>query len=141
VTTDPGSDPRAVLTAIGQAWTAAATPWKADALAAVYADDALFFGGRPGHSIGGAAIRDYFASYEGVIESGRLELVDQQVRELAPGCLLAQGYGDFTFVLAGHRQTRSLLRTTLVLSWQQGRWQIRQHHFSASPSAPPLGDS
>jgi len=135
------SDPRAALAAVGQAWTAAASPWNADALAAVYADDALFFGGRPGHAVGATAIRDYFASYQGVIESGQLELVDQHVLELAPGCLLAQGYGDFTFVLAGNQQTRSLLRTTLVLSLQQGSWKIRQHHFSASPSAPPLGDS
>ncbi|RZL87687.1 MAG: SgcJ/EcaC family oxidoreductase [Variovorax sp.] len=135
------SEGRAVLGDIQRRWTAAASPWNANALAAVYAEDALFFGGRPGHSVGRGAILEYFASYEGVIESGTLELVDQQVVELAPRCLLAQGYGEFAFVLAGARETRSLLRTTLVLRLQQGRWEILQHHFSASPLAPPLGDS
>ncbi|HSW18990.1 MAG TPA: SgcJ/EcaC family oxidoreductase [Ramlibacter sp.] len=129
-----------ILAAVGAAWTAAATPWDPEALAALYTQDAMFLGGRPGHSVGREQIHAYFASYRGVILQGKLELVDQHVRELAPDCLLAQGYGDFSFVLAGDVQTRSLLRTTLVLA-RQGDWKILQHHFSASPSTPPLGDS
>lgn len=135
------AEAQSALDAVQAAWTAAATPWNPQALAAVYADDALFFGGRPGHAVGVQAIHDYFASYDGVIEAGRLALVDQHVRELAPGCLLAQGHGDFAFVLAGDRHTRSVLRSTLVLVRQEGGWKIRQHHFSVAPETPPLGDA
>lgn len=131
----------AALAAVGADWNRGAEHWNADALAAVYADDALFFGGRPGHQVGRASIREYFASYEGVILSASLELVDQQVAELAPDLVVAQGYGHFSFVLAGDTPTRSVLRTTLLIERRGDRWRIRQHHFSMSPAVPPLGQS
>ena len=134
------NDMHAAVAAVAQAWTAAASPWNADALTDLFTADALFFGGKPEHSVGAPAIRDYFASYQGVILSAALRLVEQQVLQLQPGCLLAQGYGDFSFLLAGDRATRSRVRTSLLLVLQDGRWKIRQHHFSPAPSAPPLGD-
>jgi uncharacterized protein (TIGR02246 family) len=131
----------APLAAVQRAWNAAGRPWNADRLAAVYTHDALFFGGRPGHFVGRAAVRDYFASYIGVIESGSLVLVEQQLVELSPGCLLAQGYADFSFVLSGNQATRSRVRTTLLIIRDGGDWRIRQHHFSPTPDAPPLGQT
>jgi uncharacterized protein (TIGR02246 family) len=128
------------LASVEAAWNAAATPWTAAALTAVYTDDALFFGGRPGHYVGAKAIYDYFASYVGVIASGRMQLVEQEIRVLAPGVVLAQGFVEFAFVLDGARETRSRLRTTLVLARQADGWRIRQHHFSVAPETPPLGD-
>ncbi|WP_028221444.1 YybH family protein [Paraburkholderia oxyphila] len=128
----------AALARVQAAWNAAAHRWDADRLTAVYTDDALFFGGRPGHSVGAGAIRDYFASYEGVIESATLELVEQYFTHLADDCFLAQGYGEFSFVLSGGRPSRSRLRTTLVVALQQGEWKIRQHHFSTTPESPPI---
>jgi uncharacterized protein (TIGR02246 family) len=130
--------PRAALAIVQAAWNAAAHHWHPGRLTAVYADDALFFGGRPGHSVGASAIRDYFASYEGVIKSARMELVEQRFICLAEECFLAQGFGEFSFALAGDRQSRSRLRTTLVIGRQHDQWKIRQHHFSASPEVPPL---
>lgn len=132
-------DQAQALGAVEAAWNAAALAWDAQALAAIYTDDALLFGGRPGHAVGRAAIRDYFASYDGTIVSGRMALVEQQLQALAPELLLAQGYVDFAFVLAGDRHTRSSLRSTLILQRLQGTWRIRQHHFSPVPEAPPLG--
>jgi uncharacterized protein (TIGR02246 family) len=128
----------AALAQIEAAWNAAARRWSADALTAVYTNDALFFGGRPGHSVGAAAIREYFASYEGVIDSATLALVEQQCVRLADDCFLAQGYGEFAFVLSGGRPSHSRLRTTLVVALQQGEWKIRQHHFSTTPESPPI---
>jgi uncharacterized protein (TIGR02246 family) len=128
----------AALAQVEAAWNAAAHRWDAHALTAIYTDDALFYGGRPGHSVGGPAIHAYFASYEGVIESATLTLVEQQFIHLAPDCFLAQGYGEFAFVLSGGRPSRSRLRTTLVVVLQQGAWKIRQHHFSTTPEAPPI---
>jgi uncharacterized protein (TIGR02246 family) len=130
----------AALAAVEAAWNAAATPWTAAALTAVYTDDALFFGGRPGHYVGAQAIHGYFASYDGVIASGRMRLVEQEIRVLSPGVVLAQGFVDFAFVLDGPRETRSRLRTTLVLARQVDGWRICQHHFSVAPETPPLGD-
>lgn len=137
---------RIALQAIAAAWNAASQRWDAQALAAIYTEDALFFGGRPAHSVGRAEIHAYFASYQGIIESARLALMDQHLVALAPGVHLAQGIGDFSFVLSGGRATQSRVRTTLVIVQQhqdqdpQRAWQIRQHHFSPEPAVPPLGD-
>jgi uncharacterized protein (TIGR02246 family) len=128
----------AALAIVQAAWNAAARHWDPQALAAVYTDDALFFGGRPGHAVGAGAIREYFASYDGVIESATLELVDQQFIPLSDDCFLAQGFGEFAFELSGNQQSRSRLRTTLVIARQHGEWRIRQHHFSATPESPPI---
>ena len=38
-----------------------------DRLAAIYTDNAVFYGGRPGHSVGKEQVRAYFASYAGVL--------------------------------------------------------------------------
>lgn len=133
------SDTHTTLAIIQAAWNAGATPWSPLRLAAIYTPDALFFGGRPGQSIGAAAIQQYFESYVGVIIEGSMQLVEQQVLEVAPGCQLAQGYVQFKFLLADGRRTKSRLRTTLLLVESSNTWKIRQHHFSTSPDAPPLG--
>lgn len=126
---------------IAARWNAAASPWRAEALAAIYTADALFFGGRPGHSVGAPAIHTYFKSYEGVIATGHMALVDQHLRCLAPSCVLSQGFVDFSFQLADGQATQSRLRTTLVLVRGEGGWLIAQHHFSPTPEVPPLGQS
>jgi uncharacterized protein (TIGR02246 family) len=128
-----------LLTTIESAWNAAAAPWNPPRLAAIYTPDALFFGGRPDQSVGSAAIQQYFESYNGVIIEGSMQLVEQQVLEVGPGCQLAQGYVQFKFLLADGRRTVSRLRTTLLLVASSNTWKIRQHHFSTSPDAPPLG--
>ncbi|RYX89420.1 MAG: SgcJ/EcaC family oxidoreductase [Comamonadaceae bacterium] len=128
------------LAHVEAAWNAAARGWNVRALSEVYAEDTAFFGGRPGHCIGRAAVADYFASYTGLIESAALTLTEQAVRALADGVWLAQGYGAFEFVLAGSKPSRNVLRTTLVLVHREARWQILQHHFSESPGTPPLGE-
>jgi hypothetical protein len=126
------------LAIIEAAWNAASQPWNPDALTAVYTADALFFGGRPGHSVGTDAIRSYFCSYDGVIESATLKLVEQHFIALSQYCFLAQGYGEFEFILSGKRTSEARLRTTLAIALEHGEWRIRQHHFSASPDMPPI---
>ncbi len=132
---------RTALASVERAWNAAGGAWNPDALADVYTSDALLFGGRAGHTVGASAIRQYFGSYVGIIHSGAMELVDQQILRLAPGVLLAQGFVNFAFVLNDNQSTKSFLRTTLVVVQQNGQWKIRQHHFSPTPAAPPLGQS
>ncbi|HYF18243.1 MAG TPA: nuclear transport factor 2 family protein [Ramlibacter sp.] len=127
------------LAAIEAAWNAGADPWDPRRLATVYTRDALFFGGRPGHCVGQPAVEAYFASYRGVIVSGTMQLLEQQIIDLEPVGFLAQGYAQFTFRLRGGQHTRSRLRTTLFVVHHEGQWEVRQHHFSADPAAPPLG--
>ncbi|MFT3780093.1 MAG: SgcJ/EcaC family oxidoreductase [Ottowia sp.] len=120
-------------------WNRAGATWDAAALSAVYAEDGLLFGGRPGHAVGRAAIRGYFASYDGVILAGAMRMSGTELRVLPGGCVLAQGMVHFAFTLAGGEQTRSTLRATLVLRQEGDGWRILDHHFSTVPEAPPLG--
>ena len=70
-------------------------PW----LVGLYTEDALFYGGRPGHAVGHAKVREYFDSYVGTLAGARLALVDQELRKLGEGVYLAQGYAVFDFDL------------------------------------------
>jgi uncharacterized protein (TIGR02246 family) len=135
---DDSSIGRDALRAVEAGWNAASADWDADALANVYTHDALFFGGRPGHAVGRDAIREYFASYRGVVLSGTMELADAHFLGLGASGFLVQGYADFAFVLTGREKTQSVLRATLLVVPDEGDWRIRQHHFSATPATPPL---
>ena len=132
-------DARAALDQVVADWNRAGSTWNATGLAATYAEDGLLFGGRPGHAVGRAAIEGYFASYDGVILAGAMQMKDTEFRLLASDCVLAQGMVDFAFTLAGDEKTCSTLRATLVLRREADRWRIVDHHFSTIPAAPPLG--
>lgn len=121
-----------------ESWNRAAATWDVEGLAALYSDDALMFGGRPGLSVGVGGMRDYFGSYVDALAAAHLELVDQHLMELAPEVCLAQGFGVFKFRRVDGRQTGTTMRTTLVIARRDGRWKIRQHHFSAIPDKPPI---
>lgn len=132
--------PEKILEHILQAWNREAGNWGKERLSTLYTRDALFFGGRTGQSVGEDEITAYFASYHGIILSAHLKLVEQHILALSDDCIMAQGFGEFKFVLAGNKSTESRLRTTLVISRDAGEWKIRAHHFSTIPEAPPLGD-
>lgn len=123
---------------VANRWNAAAATWNPDALAALYAPEAVFFGGRPGHAVGYQAILGYFVSYAETLRSAHMKLVDPCVIELGPDTLLMQGHADFRFVLADGSATSSTLRATWILARRQGAWQILQHHVSPTPEAPPI---
>jgi len=126
------------LARVQDIWNAAARAWDVAALTALYTPDALLFGGRPGHAVGGREIEAYFASYRGTIHSASLDLTDQRVLALGSAQFLAQGQGHFAFELKDGRSTRSVLRTTLLIAGPEP-WKIRAQHFSPTPEAPPLG--
>ena len=128
----------AALHAVERDWNAAALHWDTASLAALYTDDAVFYGGRVGHSVGRDQIRAYFDSYATIFTSVRLALVDQQLRALGPGIWLAQGYASFEFDFAAGGGSQSVLRSTLVLTRRAEGWRIIQHHFSATPAVPPI---
>ena len=132
--------PQHILDCVLQAWNREAAHWESQRLSSLYTQDAVFFGGRPGHSVGAAEIASYFDSYHGVILTAKLKLLDQQLLKLSDDCIMTQGFGEFEFVLAGNKSTSSTLRTTLVICRDASDWKISAHHFSTIPSAPPLGD-
>jgi uncharacterized protein (TIGR02246 family) len=132
------SEGETALRAVEHDWNAAAKDWNSAGLAALYTDDALFYGGRPGHAVGHAKVCEYFDSYVGTLAAARLSLVDQELRKLGEGVYLAQGYAEFDFDLTVGGSTRAVLRSTLVLISQPSGWRIAQHHFSSPPSEPPI---
>ncbi len=124
---------------MASAWSVAASAWDVEALTALYAADAMLFGGREGHAVGHAELRAYFESYRGTILSACLVLGEQKLIETGGSSLLAQGFGMFDFIL-NTGPTRQRMRTTWALDWASGATLIRAHHFSPEPSAPPLGN-
>ncbi|MFS8979160.1 hypothetical protein PO002_32535 [Cupriavidus necator] len=63
----------AVLRDVERRWDAAAREWNVDALTSMYAPEALFFGGRPGHAVGQPEILAY-CSYAGTLLSASMSL-------------------------------------------------------------------
>lgn len=126
------------LRTIEREWNAAAQNWDADKLAAIYTPDAVFFGGRPGISVGTAEIRTYFASYQGILKSTTMALVEQHLRELGPETFVAQGYVDFKFLLESGKHTATKMRTTLTIVRRDNQWKVIQHHFSMTPETIPV---
>ena len=132
------SEGETALRAVERDWNTAAEHWDAAGLTALYTEDALFYGGRPGHAVGPAKVREYFDSYVGTLAAARLALVDQELRKLAEGVYLAQGYAAFDFDLVAGGASRAVLRSTLVLTHRPEGWRIAQHHFSSPPPEPPI---
>ena len=135
---ETASDGEAALREVERNWNAAARTWDPDGLAALYVEDAVFYGGHPGHSVGRDQVRAYFDSYAGMFATVRLALIDQELRMLADGIYLAQGYAAFDFELAAGGTSQAVLRSTLVLTRRPEGWRIAQHHFSATPIASPI---
>ena len=132
------SEGETALRAVERDWNAAAEHWDAAGLTALYTEDAVFYGGRPGHAVGPAKVREYFDSYIGTLAAARLALVDQELRKLAEGVYLAQGYAAFDFDLVAGGASRAVLRSTLVLTRRPEGWRIAQHHFSSPPAEPSI---
>ena len=97
------SEGERALRTVERDWNAAAQHWNAESLGALYTDDALFYGGRPGHAVGRAKVRGYFESYIGTLAAARLALVDQELRKLSEEVYLAQGYAKFDLTLTATR--------------------------------------
>ena len=127
------TEANSALRAVEHAWNAASVNWDTAGLAALYTEDAVFYGGRTGHSVGRDKIREYFESYADIFTTVRLALVDQELRDLVPGICLAQGYASFEFGFKAGGNSQAVLRSTLVLVHRPEGWRILQHHFSPTP--------
>jgi uncharacterized protein (TIGR02246 family) len=118
-------------------WNAAASPWDASALADIYDDDALFFGLLPELFVGRRAIEAYFSHYVGLYSGVSLNLVDQDIREISPSIVAAQGFGEIQNTHANGQVVAVRVRTSLVMSRSAKGWGICLHHFSHIPALLP----
>jgi ketosteroid isomerase-like protein len=131
-------DPLAVLRAIEARWNAAAAPLNPVAIAAVYSQRALFFGGLPDHYVGRAEVERYFQHYVGMLTSINLTIRDVFICDAPEGMVLIQGFADFSFGLPDGRTTHASLRATLGMIREDGDWKISLHHFSPPPEWLPV---
>ncbi len=129
---------QAALAEVQRAWNAAASHWNIDAFVGLYDEKSVLFGGRQVAAVGSKGIREYFASYDDVLRSVSLVLVEQNVFEVAPSVIVAQGFGKFHFVRVDGSTSRTVLRTSWCIVKHATHWKILQHHFSAIPEAPPI---
>ena len=136
---EPATVGGAVLAHLASRWNAAAAIWNPDELAGLYAEDALFFGGRMSHFTGRDGARAYFESYRDMLSGVALSLRDQRIVPVSSTSLLAQGFADIHFTLVGGRRTCGTFRTTWLLHCIGGaEWQIKAHHFSPVPEVLPI---
>src|SRR5215469_7953427 len=78
------SEGETALRTVERDWNAAAQHWSSAELVALYTEDAVFYGGRPGHAVGHAKVREYFDSYVGTLAVFCLSFGDQQQRHSGP---------------------------------------------------------
>ena len=127
-----------LLREIEARWNAAAAPLDPVAIAAVYSQHALFFGGLPDHYVGRAEVERYFQHYVGMLTSISLTLRDMFICDAPEGMVLIQGFADFSFGLPDGRTTQASLRATLGMIREDEGWKISLHHFSPPPECPPV---
>lgn len=123
---------------IETAWNEAAINWDPDRFVEIYSPDALFFGARPDLYVGRERIRQYFASYSNSVKSASMKLFDQHILPLGKDAVLAQGFVEFNLIMASGEKVRLIQGTTLTFEQENGRWLIKNHHFSTRPENPPF---
>jgi len=126
--------PKIVKEEIEAQWNAAAAVWNTSALADLYADDALFFGLLPDHYVGREAIERYFAHYKPSLQGVALDLVEQELRHVAPDLIVAQGFGNIRNVRSSGEVVPNRVRTSLLMAKVGEDWRILLHHFSQVPT-------
>ena len=104
-------------------WIEAFNSRNLDRHAALYAEDAMLFGGFDELKIGRDAIRGYFAGGgpDDRVKSYPMPLV----RQVAPDVVVTGGHVDFA-----DGDEPSPYRMTWVLVRHDGNWKIAQHHGS-----------
>ncbi len=119
-----GSDDAQSLAArFRDAWSRAFHARDIDALAALYAPDALFFGSVPDLFCGRAGVRGYFASLRADIVLEEFSV--PAVAQAGPDAIITAGYWRFRF--GGEIRP---YRLTWTLARRDGEWLIAAHHAS-----------
>ena len=108
-------------------WTEAFARADAEALAALYTDDALFFGSMPDLYLGASGVRRYFETLPKGYENAAF--ADTQAVEIGADLIVSAGF--VTFTGERNRERFSLLyRMSWTLVRSGDHWRIASHHAS-----------
>ncbi len=108
-------------------WRAAFARRDADAQAALYTDDALFYGGTMPLREGRDGVRAYFRAVRP--EARAAEFREWRAVRVAPGVITAAGIATFLVEADGGTERREY-RITWLLVERGGEWLIANHHVS-----------
>jgi len=117
-----------VVERIETLWSTANLQGDIDAILALYAEDALFFGSLPHLFVGRRGIREYFQSVPLSAARG-IAFFDRQVRVIHDDAIASATYVNFDLELpSGPARWRFGISWTLVA--QRSSWLIASHHAS-----------
>jgi uncharacterized protein (TIGR02246 family) len=108
-------------------WAAAFARADADGLAALYTDDALFFGSKPELYLRASGVRRYFETLAKGYEAAAF--ADTQAVEIGADLIVCAGFVTFTGERDGERFS-VLYRMSWTLVRAGGDWRIASHHAS-----------
>jgi uncharacterized protein (TIGR02246 family) len=108
-------------------WADAFARADADALAALYTDDALFFGSMPDLYLGASGVRRYFETLPKGYENAAF--TDTEAVEIGADLIVSAGFVTFTGEHDGERFS-VLYRMSWTLVRAGGNWRIASHHAS-----------
>lgn len=123
------ADPLSDAKRVEAQWVAAFTPLDPDAMAALYSEDAVFFGASPPLRTGRDGVRAYFVGLPKGVFTG-VTFSDEQAVQLTPDVISVAGTATF---MRGANPDLPF-RITLVLVRRDGRWLIASHHVSPKTS-------
>ncbi len=123
---DIEEDPEKIAARVREAWSRAFAARDIEALAALYDEDALFFGSTPDLCLGRDGARAYFSTLPADVVLD--DFPAQETRRTGPDTIVAAGCWRFLF--GGEARPYRLAWT---LARRGGQWLIAAHHASARP--------
>lgn len=117
------SEAKLIVAWLQESWRRAFLARDANALAALYTKDALFFGSTPDLYLGRDGVRDYFATLRADVVLDAFDT--QQVVQASEDTIIAAGYWQFLF--GGEARP---YRLTWTIVRRDGQWLIAAHHAS-----------
>ncbi|MGE0830396.1 MAG: nuclear transport factor 2 family protein [Hyphomonadaceae bacterium] len=119
---------RIIVDEILAQWAGVFAQWDINALAALYTDDALFYGSAPALKIGPAGVRAYFQSLHPAAEP-HVAFTDIACATVAPNVIHMAAIAHFS----AREGPVARARMTHLYVLRDGAWKIAGHH--ASPLA------
>ncbi len=128
------TDPKAGALSALHAWINAINRRDLDAIVAVFAPDASFFGTSSQTLVNASdGIRDYFDIVLKNYAPLSAALGQITVSELSPGSAVVTGYDQWQLTVEG-KQVESIGRLSIAIALRDGRWQVVSFHRSAIPT-------
>ena len=108
-------------------WNEAGSNWDTERLAALFTNDALFWGSKPDLFIG-HQIQKYYEAFP--VKSCRFNFLEMKSVVLSPNTVVSCGVLLLSQVLVTMQKLEVKLRVSLVLVKLDSGWKIVQHHVA-----------